>query len=305
MFPPNGLQLGWPQVFPGTESIAKNGPPHHQYDIIASHAIFNKAEWSGYLRHEPVYTMSLRQPMDQAISAYNFFKVQRVGDVNQTEDYHPRLSKAFPHWGWESHIAYLQSMPLEVHQDKLNSLFRNPQAYDLGWYEYAGWTAEHDKNVSMINQWLRTLDSSFNQIGGQVLQEHFDEGLVLLKQRLKVDIKELAYRRINKGHFKILPTEEERQQLRQFLTVDFALYDHFNKTFAKFWEQDEQDNKELLHSLQQANAEYEAFCNTEPVNKASEFCKISGTEYRYHLEEHWDHVVDALYGCVPPSCAMP
>merc|ERR1712224_1095341 len=154
--------------------------------------------------------------------------------------------------------------------------------------------------------WISTLDSLIGGIGGQVLQEYFDEGLVLLKRRLQLDIKELSYIYYNAGDKHVEPTEPQRKRLSKLLTVDNALYDHFHMKFAKYWDQDKQENEELLHSLRQANSEYETFCGSNTEKGAFGFCSLwsePGADLVPYIEDNFDECVQELYGCMPPSCA--
>jgi hypothetical protein len=293
--------LGFPGPFPGIENRAMYAPPRHQFQIIVDHAVFNEENYSAYLAPGSMFLTVLREPVSQAISAYNYLKVAKS-----------LMLKSHPFGGWESHLLWLSSLPPQVEHERDEAHFRNPQATVMGWYEYVGMTTEHDNDKSMIDQWLSTLDPNFNQIGGYALQDRFDESMVLLQRRLKVDIKELAYIYNNEGTENVQPTDRQREQLKQSLTVDIALYNHFNRTFAKFWHQDEEENKELLYTLQQANAEYEAFCSseTETIHPTG-FCQlwVDGDVFKFGTDAvekdkrwPWDEAAQEVYGCVPPSC---
>lgn len=298
MFPEDTEEpnIGWPSPFPGVQSLAKIGLPRHQYQSISHHAVFNETMWRAYLEEKPgpVFVTVLREPVDQAISAYNYIK-----------DQSPIDEQLFP--DWESHLFWLEHLPMDVEPRRWQSMFRNGMAWDMGWYEYVGWTAKHDYNKSMVDAWISTLEGSFNQMGGHILQEYYDEGLVLLKKRLKVDIKELSYIRTNDRNKKIHvePTPEQRDRLKKLNPVDHALFEHFNKTFAKLWQPDDQENKELLAQLKQANADYESFCALQKGEEKG-FCRLWTGQcmdgFCAGLDTFYDLFVQEIGGCMPPAC---
>jgi hypothetical protein len=291
---PVNKRLGFPVAFPGLDNSAKY-TPKHQFQLIVDHAIFNEEKYRSYLAPDPVFITPLREPVSQAVSAFNFFKVAKK----------PSL-KLNASQSWESHLEWLKNLPFKVEHDKDMEYFLNPQAALMGWYEWVGMTSVYDHNKTVIDRWLDTLDSSFGEIGSQFFQDRFDESLVLLQRRLKVDIKEMAYLYKRKGTENVEPTSRQRDQLKEFLTVDIALYDHFNKKFTEFWHRDEEENLKLLNELQQAKAKYEAFCGSESEKAhPTGFCRIWHSDRWLKRADGawpWHEATIELFGCVPPSC---
>lgn len=180
MWPSSNEFLGYPYPFPGDLLIAQYGLPSHQFDMIRNHAVFNQEAFSGYLKPDPVFCTILREPTSQAISAFNYFP----HDVKD----------------WESHIAHLEHS--NDHHGFEWGLYPNNQAYSLGWYEYVGGSTKYDNNSTLIKEWLGSLDDAFGPSGSMILLEYFDEGLVLLGERLHVEPSELAYLLSNENHRK-------------------------------------------------------------------------------------------------------
>jgi len=243
MFPADDHMLGWPGAFPGEANLALYGSPSHKYELIANHAVFNSEKWRGYLRSNPVFVAILREPISQAVSSHNVF------------------ARAL---SWEEHLTSLEMSKAKsvVPIHKWYGWFCNPQAYALGWYEYVGRTTKYDNNQTVIRQWIDSLDFDFGHSGSIILTEYFDEGLVLLKERLRVKPAELAYQIQNAGLDHSMPSQDQLDRLRSLYPVDLVLYDHFNKTFWKHWQQaDPQIREGQLAAMKLANSELNATCN--------------------------------------------
>jgi galactosylceramide sulfotransferase len=230
--------------------------------------------WRAYLQPDPLLVVTLREPMSQAVSAFNYFELD---NASYPKSRHPHLT-------WEEHLTWLENLPDEVRRDYGCGRFRNPQAYDLGWYEYVGWTAEHDHNETIIQQWIASLDINFDKSGGVILTEYFDEGIVLLRKRLQVEVNEMTYIYKNAGSNHTLPSEEQWNRLRSLYPVDLALYDHFSTSFWKYWRQDEEENNKQLDALRQANVVFNVQCLSDSPPPLCAVWKHS-TPW---LRENWD-----------------
>mmetsp|Transcript_160346 Transcript_160346/g.292784 ORF Transcript_160346/g.292784 Transcript_160346/m.292784 type:complete len:355 (-) Transcript_160346:116-1180(-) len=195
--------LGWPGHFPGS---SKFGPPQHQYDAIIGHTVLNFPLMCDFMKPNPFFMTTLRHPLDQFISSKNFY---------------------FPDLTWDEFLSMTES------DDRwLLAKMKNPQAFDLGWYEFAGESTKFDDDQAKINEWLVTLD---NQLNHTILLEHFDEGLVLLSHKWQVEIEEMKYVVKNSNDEKILPSEGQRQRISALINVDMALYAHVHNGFQQQW----------------------------------------------------------------------
>lgn len=244
MFPEDNHYLGWPGTFPGPENEAI--APQHQYEFIGNHAVFNSAKWRSYLGPRPHFTSLLREPSAQAVSAYNYYSGGHLASW-------PVFIQ------WVSKIQAPNSTKIDI--TKETAQFLNPQAWDLGWYEYVGFTTQYDRNETVIQTWLDDLQKK-QFTTGMVLTEYYDEGLVILAKSIKCTPDELAYVRINEGgwrHFS--PSADQYEQLANLYTVDRALYDHFNKTFWDMWLGiDAADRDRSLSQLRNTSAHLNACC---------------------------------------------
>jgi hypothetical protein len=220
-FPQDDQYWGWPGSFPGQENEQQSPPT---YDLIANHAVFNSARWREYLASNPVFVSSVREPSSQAVSAYDFYRVQ------------DRLDNTFAkHLEWVEAFQSASHKPFDI--SKSTARFLNPQAWDFGWYEYVGLTTEYDRNATMIKRWLTDLDKDFTNV---VILEHFDEGVALFARTLNVEPREFAYverskRNDNAPYETTVPSETEYSKLVKLYPVDRALYKHFKRVFQNRW----------------------------------------------------------------------
>jgi len=222
--PAHANSLGWPGPFPGKDAAASNGLPKQQYDVICSTAVFNDGRMREYLKPSPFFLTVLRQPVSQIKSAFDFFAPPCEDD-------------------WDSRISWLTKLSHGEAQlsDKAGSLraqFLNPQASDLGWYEHVGFGSEGgapsaDRDDSAVNRWLGGISKTF---GFVMLTEFFDEGMVLLRKKLGLEIKDVHYLRMRVGGKHSDLTDKQANKVEDLLPVDTLLYKHFNKTFWQEWE---------------------------------------------------------------------
>jgi len=250
--------LGWPASFPGSEVDRASGGPRHQYDVIVHHAVFNNAAYRSYLRPKPFFITVLREPTSQAISAYH---------------YYTRVKDSLGDTTWAEHLDLIEN---GSHPIVFNALFRNSQAYDLGWYETQlgrtfgfindSWISEaykSDHDEVSVQAWIDTLDFDFRRSGIVLILEYIDEGLVLLRQRVGCRVSDMAYTIVNPRKDRpVLPSSEELLRLRAINSVDCKLYQHFNKTFWLKWNGGNQTVLNMeLSELRHLNTELSRACS--------------------------------------------
>lgn len=295
VLPIDSTRLGWPdEIFPGIRNEERLGPPANQYDIIANHAVYDGRQMRAYLKPNPVFVTVLREPGSQGSSAFNYYRKHDTISVMLT-----RSGVPLDHWG--DFLTWLEQV--EPH-GCTTAYFKNPQAHDMGWYQYVGQTSKHDNDDKMVQQWLLKLDLDFAHNGGIILTEYFDEGLVMLQQRLRIDLRDISYVRM-KGtdeSDKLLPTAEQLRRLREANTVDMKLYDHYNRTFWRSWQTAGGHAMfgDALSKLHRLNAGLESACE-EPLDthKCPSKVRMDSYEYTVALNELSDlppgQAQDTLY----------
>lgn len=270
----NPLGLGWPDTFPGPEAAAAYGVPRHQFDIICNNAVFNYHRMREYLKLEPFFFTVVRQPVATMMSSLDFFAPPCSA---------PPCSK-----DWGSRIKWLESLRHHPEQpalgkrgDALTAAFLNPQAHDLGWYEYTGGSHELDNDEKAINNWLKQLHK---RMGFVMLTEQYDKGLVLLRRKLGLEIQDMVHVPMKKGAPRPPVTPAQHDKIQEMLKVDQMMYDYFANEFWKEWYAAGGDALEAeVHELTMLNRALSNACG----RKDNEVCpwsfKTDMVEYTEHL----------------------
>mmetsp|Transcript_30151 Transcript_30151/g.65869 ORF Transcript_30151/g.65869 Transcript_30151/m.65869 type:complete len:356 (+) Transcript_30151:66-1133(+) len=243
LLPENSAWLGWPGAFPGEENAKRAGPPDGHFNAIVNHAVFSESLMRSYVQPEPFFLSVVRDPVAQASSAYNYF------------------FRAHGRKSWREQLDWLANA-LPSTDDIDASRFLNSQAHDFGWYEHVGQSKESDHDETRVQQWLSQLQPAFSDSGLVIINEFFDEGLVLLKHRLNLSLREVMYTPLKVSHSrKILPSEAEREELRSLSPVDTALYEHFNRSFWSAWQAAPRETLEAdLAELRRLNRDLATAC---------------------------------------------
>eukprot|EP00927_Polykrikos_kofoidii_P077982 TRINITY_DN74863_c0_g1_i1.p1 TRINITY_DN74863_c0_g1~~TRINITY_DN74863_c0_g1_i1.p1 ORF type:complete len:364 (+),score=32.65 TRINITY_DN74863_c0_g1_i1:107-1198(+) len=235
MSPKNYCHLGWPQAFPGDEDL---GELHQQFEMLTSHAVYSTIMHE-YMKGAQYYVTLLREPGSQAVSAFYYWT---KSDVT-----------------WDGHLEKLGHCDEDFNEDsKWEARFCNPQAHDLGWYNWNGGTREHDHDSFKIGEWIETLAYDFGERGMVIPTEMFDEGLVLLSIRLGLNIDEVSYNKIvnpgDRGRPREQETDEMRNDVRKLLPVDVQLYNNRTVDFKNKWASAQsKDTLEKLTTLRELN----------------------------------------------------
>jgi len=231
--------LGWPSSFPGQGQTAAEA----SVDVISNHAVYNSERMQYFMRSPPFFITLLREPRGQAVSAYNYFSGKQ---------------------DWEQHVSWLESEASPGSTDMQSALYLNPQAHDLGWYEYVGQTRAYDTDVMKIQQWLTELDNDFIGRGLVILSEHFDAWLVLLQRGLGCDLRELSYVRLKTAEGKSEPDPLQLHRLLEVSAVDVSLYTHYKRAYSKQWFAGDvsEQNSDLVR-LKRYNRQLELACGDD------------------------------------------
>mmetsp|Transcript_117288 Transcript_117288/g.203776 ORF Transcript_117288/g.203776 Transcript_117288/m.203776 type:complete len:433 (-) Transcript_117288:53-1351(-) len=265
MLPQGEGVRNWGYPFPGEEYTQACAPPEHQFDVICNHAFANFSLMKAYLKPS-VKTFSIVREPSAHVKA-------------SSESYE----------SWDACLDKLSSEPdFSVLGSGSLDCFPNKQALFLGWYDYVGHTTKFDNDTVKINKWLQTLDKEMDLI---FLIEHYDEGLVLLREDLKADIGEMKYVIFESGGKAetasaepLIPTEAQEQRLAELNTVDNALYKHANQTFWKRWQKGPTSHYEsLLEDLKHLNKQLQNACDRNDTRACPNTTTLRSAEYDMFL----------------------
>lgn len=213
--------LGWPNAFPGKDAAEFNGVPHHQFDVVCNHAVYNDERMRSYLRPNPFFFTVLRHPMTQVQSAFDYYNPPCGADWSERIEW---LQKVVDDSNDEAEMSRGQS---------LRAQFQNPQSHDLGWYEYEGGAAVFDANDDEVDKWIVEINQTVSLV---MLTEYLDEGLVLMAKKLGLTMDDVKYYYMKSGGIHKPPSAEQASALRKLLHVDIHLYDHFSDRFWDEWD---------------------------------------------------------------------
>jgi hypothetical protein len=203
----------------------------HKYDLICHHVVYDDHKMRQYLRAEPFFFTVLREPASHAQSMFQ----ERIDSATGFLGYKLEVP-------WTERIEWLDMLWKDSYllQEAMTAedraRFMNPQAHDLGWYRYTGGTTDFDQDEHKIERWV---DHVVHNMSFVLLTEHYDEGLVLLRRKLGLELRDMAYlfdRKSMKNYTGSEPTAQESKMLYELNRVDAALYRRFNATFWDAWE---------------------------------------------------------------------
>lgn len=215
MIPDDLTYLGWPGPFPGNVREMTN--ERKRFDAINNHAVFNHEAFREHLKSPMMTFTMLREPISRTISAYNYFP------------HH--------HKSWRAFLNYLRTLNKQVNWQ--SAVFLNNLGYALGWYHWNNSTTKYDQNKERIMDFIDNIEQDMDLV---LILEHMEESLVLFGDALpELGLTELVWH-----DFKVaakeqpreyqIPTESERKELIQILTVDQMIYSHFQTRLLKVWE---------------------------------------------------------------------
>eukprot|EP00058_Branchiostoma_floridae_P010409 XP_002595897.1 hypothetical protein BRAFLDRAFT_98568 [Branchiostoma floridae] len=190
------------QLYPyGLQDIRKYLPPEgKEFDILTYHTIYNRARITQLLSGNATFVTILREPMDRLKSAFNYYQ----------------LARRFRIPGRNALQTFLENP--ERFDNKVDlrssgapiSATKNPMAVELGYplkdLSSNLSTGVRDKNIRDF------VDKISREFGLVMVTEYFDESLL----------------RVRAG--KNTVSERLVQNYRRHNAIDYALYEHFNRT---------------------------------------------------------------------------
>ena len=214
-----GYDFGWPEPFLMNSTLPLKRAPN----ILCNHAVYNKVAMNCFFPKETTrYITILRDPSEQFESIFNYYHVERWNKV--------LLESSSPL------ETFLSSPEKYYHGNRW--LIKNPSLLDLGLYPLPD-------NVTELRDYVHFLQQELNLV---LLNEYFDESLVLLKRRFCWEIEDILYFKLNErtDEEKGTLTSDARQKIRKWNWGDVLLYDVFNQTL---WEMIAQEGPEFYNDL--------------------------------------------------------
>jgi hypothetical protein len=185
-----------------------------QYNILCNHVVYDMRAFQNILPNNTFLFTMIREPFSQFISTLNYYGHASTGYISSflNQNVSNPLS------------TYLQSPwrfePVNPHYSMTN----NKMSIDLGM------PTGHIRNGSLIKFHLQKLKASFHLV---LLQEYFDESLILLKRHTCWSFKDVIYISHNIWPFRreFNLSADDINKHRLWNTADYMLYETFFKVF--------------------------------------------------------------------------
>merc|ERR1719223_100387 len=150
-----------------------------------------------------------------------------------------------------------------------------------------------DADDAAIDEWLEVLD---DQLGFVMLSEYYDEGVVLLSRKLNLEVKDMKHIMMKKGVEHQKPSKQQAAKLNELLHVDHRLYQHFNETFWRKWEE-AGGYKKLngeLNELRSGSKDLERSCEEKIERKCPWSFKTDMAEYTDYLKKKQPGMIEYM-----------
>lgn len=217
VLPKNGrYRLGWPYLFTSDSYARLHGKTPN---ILCNHARYNRQELDQIMPSDTVHVTIIRDPADQFASVFEQFQLARILGINSSDPFGEFLEKPWFHL--ERALSVEMIPALDFHRLQLA---RNGMLFDLGLSP-----EEHDSESKMWAH-IKRIEQEFNLV---MLNEYFNESMVLLKNLMCWPLDSVVYISLNKRLYVNKRTNKYKQKIREWNSGDTLLYKYFKQTF---WE---------------------------------------------------------------------
>lgn len=184
--------------------------PNKTFHMLTNHARYNRREMDLAVPNATYITI-LRKPEDQLESAYGYFEMHRGMNISD-------VSNSFNIFIENANLFYRKKNYTHWEQS------RNGMIFDLG--------LEHsdDEMEDKIKDKILQIDREFDLV---MIQEYYDESLILLKKLLCWDFENILYLPLgvrSQSH-RHKRDNDTKEKIRKWSHGDWLLYDHFNRSF--------------------------------------------------------------------------
>ena len=176
------------------------------YDMLVNHARYNRKEMDSVVPNATFISI-IRNPVNQFESEYGYYEYEK----------HMKVSLS----------AFLNN-PQKYYSKRgfLWYSMRNGQLFDFGLDH------KYEDNSTYIQ---RMVERVSKEIDLMMINEYYDESLILLKQLMCWEFDDILYipKGIRSNSHRVKMSEELSDKIRKWNAADVMLYEHFNRTF---WE---------------------------------------------------------------------
>ncbi|XP_029472584.1 galactose-3-O-sulfotransferase 2-like isoform X1 [Rhinatrema bivittatum] len=178
-----------------------------KYNVMCNHMKFDNTEVQKIMPNNTLYFSILRNPISVLESSYAYFRF--LPSFNKTRTLDQFLAAPLSYYN-----------PHESYQ----MLIKNTMWYDFGYDNNA------EDREDYVYSVLEEIEQRFQLI---LIAEFFDESMVLLKNSLCWELEDVVYFKLNFRSQDTIQnlTQESKERAKQWCSLDWKLYQHFNRTF--------------------------------------------------------------------------
>ena len=243
----------WPNTIDKVYKTFYPACKQNKYDILNIHSRYNGRDALTQYMHKDTYVIAtLRHPMDQMISALNFYGlVNRLKRKGKTiEDFldHPNILADRDPMVWK--------------------LVWNSMSYDIGLSEFNlpnnVMRSDYESNPVHMEEIERFLNWTEENIDFFMISEKFDESLILLKDRLGWRIEDMIYFSLNTAanppERNNVDTDTLLIKTKEFSYIDYLLYERMKVKLDRMIEEKGDELEVEVSKLRSLNKEFSEYC---------------------------------------------
>ncbi|XP_028321349.1 galactose-3-O-sulfotransferase 4-like [Gouania willdenowi] len=207
----NGHRFSYPMHFQAQFVEGVKSGSVKEFNILCNHMRFKKSEVAKVMPANTFYFSILRHPVPMLESMFNYFK--KLASKYKSKTINDYLDDC-----WKTYN------PKRAKGDYTH----NNLAFDFGGSNTA--TAKSPDLEERIDAAIKEIEGTFNLI---LINEYFDESLILLKEALCWSMEDMVTFKINSRSDKSRKDvpEETAENIKRWNALDWGLYQHFNATF--------------------------------------------------------------------------
>ena len=224
-----------------TEDNIVPPPEGRHYDLLCCHVIYNREQFRKYLPMDAVYIGIVREPIKRLESSIGYFKLLQNVSFSDFASQPLKYSKAFP------------------------SMINNRMAFEFGFTKdfFPSASANLHSFDNITKRIALNIDHLNKEFDFLIINERMDESLVYMKRLLRWQLKDILYLPLlgakkERRRF----TEYEANQLRDFLYLDYAVYEFAVKRFEAAIATERNNFQEEVKHFQDKNDIVKQFCQT-------------------------------------------
>ncbi|XP_019623059.1 PREDICTED: galactose-3-O-sulfotransferase 2-like [Branchiostoma belcheri] len=255
-------------------------PENKEFDILTHHTIYDRARITKLLSDNATFVTIIREPMDRLKSAFNFYKLDKKLHIH----------------GPNALLKFLQNP--EKYENNIKGpkphLTKNNMAIELGFPLNILSSGVKDDN---IRDFVDKISQEFDLV---MVMEYFDESLVLLRRLLCWDMQDILGFKYNSYKYGIGDASFPKQLVENYRrhdAIDYALYEHFNRTLWRKIKMEGSDFREELAHFRWLQTTMKTQCNRESGDFAPIYIGETAWNAGFHMDATFCTWMKAWHMC--------